>query len=80
MILYSIIPAEVVFKDFDKMSEDSMQKENQKIEMEYLGEKMQVTQLSNNQFVIDRLISTSPKAFLNPRLLPGTVLLLPFDK
>jgi hypothetical protein len=72
MILYSIIPAEVVFENFDKMSDDNHQNENKLIEMEYLGEKVQVTPLSNSKFVINRLISTSPKAYLNPKLQPGT--------
>ena len=68
MILYSIIPPEVVFGDFEKNDE------KEHMEIEYLGEKVMVTPLSNNQYKVDRIISTSPKAYLNPKLIPGEVI------
>lgn len=68
MILYSIIPPEVVFGDFEKVDEKEY------LEIEYLGEKVMVTPLSNNQYKVDRIISTSPKAYLNPKLMPGEVI------
>jgi hypothetical protein len=67
VILYSIIPAEVVFNNSD--IEKTVSKE-----IEYLGEKVIVTPFENNQLKIQRLISTSPKAYLNPRLQPGAIL------
>lgn len=68
MILYSIVPVEVVF------SACGGQEEMRPVEMEYLGEKVQVMPAGNNNFIICRIISTSPKAFLNPQLQPGTVI------
>ena len=67
MILYSIIPAEIVFKDY------SEQIPLQFIEAEYLGNKVQVVQSAANEFVISRVLSTEPKTYLDPRLQPGTV-------
>lgn len=68
MILYTIVPPEVIFRyDEPKETKDYM-------EIEYLGEKVVVMPLSNNSFKIDRVISTSPKAYLNPRLMPGEII------
>ena len=67
MILHSVIPSDIVFKDYD-ISQDY-----EFIEIEYLGEKVVVYNVSNNQFAINRVISTSPKAYLNPRLMPGQI-------
>ena len=49
-------------------------KENEYVELEYLGEKIIAIPLSNNRYKIDRIISTSPKAYLNPNLAPGTII------
>ena len=68
MILYSIVPFEVVFKDYYERDNQS------KIKMDYLGEKVVVVPLSNNRYRIERLISTSPKAYLNPKLMPGSII------
>ena len=68
MILYSIVPFEVVFKDYYERDHQS------KIEMDYLGEKVVVVPLSNNRYRIERLISTSPKAYLYPKLMPGSII------
>ncbi|MFZ5987299.1 MAG: YlzJ-like family protein [Bacillota bacterium] len=68
MILYSIVPPEVVFDNYDKGGGQGY------IEIEYLGEKVVVMPLTNNRYMIDRVISTSPKAFLNPKLMPGEVI------
>jgi hypothetical protein len=67
MILYSIVPIDVIFgHDYDK-SEYSF------IEIEYEGEKVEVTPLSSSTYKINRIISTSPKAYLNPKLMPGNI-------
>lgn len=68
MILYSIIPAEVVFENRESKGNTGL------LEVEYLNEKVVVSPLENNQFIIDRIISTSPKAYLNKKLQPGTVI------
>lgn len=68
MIFHSIIPMEIVFGNKLESQEMNL------LEMEYLGEKVQVSPLTNNQLVITRLISTSPKAYLNPDLQPGSVI------
>jgi hypothetical protein len=68
MILYSIIPAELVFAD-------SPDRPNQTfLEMDYRGEKVQVSPLENNRYIIQRLLSSSPKAYLDPNLQPGRVI------
>lgn len=67
MILYSIVPGEVVF-EYNENPVTSF------LEMEYLGEKVVVSQTDDNKYVICRLISTSPKAYLDPRLQPGMVI------
>jgi hypothetical protein len=58
----------VVFKDFDKINPGSY------IEMEYLGEKVIVSPLTNNRYEIQRLISSSPQAYLNPEFQPGRII------
>jgi hypothetical protein len=62
------MPPEVIFRNNDEtIGEES-------IEIEYLGEKVVVMPLSNNRYRVDRVISTSPKAYLNPALMPGEII------
>ena len=68
MILYSIVPADIVFKNFDYGNEVKY------FETEYMGEKVQVAEAGNNQYRITKIISTSPQAFLNPGLQPGCLI------
>lgn len=69
MILYTIVPDEIIFGEgYNNALENNL------TEVEYLGEKLQVVQAVGNQYVIKRIISTSPKAFLNPRLQPGVII------
>lgn len=68
MILYSIVPIEIVFADY------SSKKPEESIEFDYLGERVEVSPLSNDQYMIKRLISTSPRAYLNPKFQPGTII------
>lgn len=70
MILYSIIPAEVVFDGHS--DEDGFEL----IEADYMGEKVQISPLKNNRYTIVRVLSTSPKAYLKPGLQPGTIISL----
>jgi hypothetical protein len=68
VIYYSIIPLEVVFGP-------TLENQQKKfIEIDYLGEKVEVMPTENNKYVINRLISTSPKAYLNPKLQPGSII------
>ncbi len=69
MILYSIIPAEEVFKENTEVKEASLTQE-----IDYMGEKVIVSSLSNNSYEVRRLISTNPSAYLNPRFAPGAVI------
>ena len=68
MILYSIIPDEIIFAGLFNGAESTW------AEMDYMGEKVLVEPLENNQYRIQRLISTSPGAFLNPQLQPGNII------
>lgn len=65
MILYSIIPPEVVFQGSTYTDEMKF------IEAEYKGEKIMVTQMADKSYEIARLLSTCPKTFLNPAYQPG---------
>jgi len=65
VIIHSIVPYETIFHgDGTPVC----------FETEYLGERVLVSHTSDNRYVITRLLSTSPKAYLNPRLAPGNVL------
>lgn len=68
MILYSIIPIDVVFGSGNDLEGYNF------IEIEYEGEKVEVAPLSNNTYRVNRVISTSPKSYLNPKLMPGNVI------
>lgn len=61
------MPLEVVFGNTDSS-------DNNFLEIEYEGEKVVVSQLSNNSYRVNRVISTSPKAYLNPKLMPGEII------
>ncbi len=80
MILHSIIPMEEIFKNSssDTMPANFANQDNGStaVVISYLGEKVEVLRNAQNQYVISRVLSTSPKAYLNPRLMPGSVLIL----
>ena len=65
MILYSIVPPEVVF------SENSEQGSCNNYSMDYMGEKVSATPILGGGFIITRVLSTSLKAYLDPKLQPG---------
>lgn len=66
MIYYSIVPMEMVFNE--------NKNEYNYAEVDYLGQKVIVSHLSGSRYVINRVISTQLKAYLDPRLQPGTVI------
>jgi hypothetical protein len=68
VILYTIIPDEFIFEN----RQEDIASTNLK-EVDYMGERVQVMQTEGNRYVISRLISTSPKAYLNPKLQPGAI-------
>lgn len=68
MILYTIMPMEIIFQN----QEDN--RGNTSVTMDYKGVKVEAVMTSNNQYIINRILSTSPKVFLNPELQPGTVI------
>jgi hypothetical protein len=67
MILYSIIPAEIVFQG------SYGQEEVKYIEAGYRGERVVVAQTADRQYTIARLLSTRPGSFLNSAFQPGSV-------
>lgn len=66
MILYSIIPPEVVFQGLFDMQEQ------QHYMAEFKGEKVMVTKRPDNHFEITRLLSTRPALYLDPAYQPGS--------
>ncbi len=66
MILYSIVPPEVVFKGLDDATGNMKY-----IEGEYRGEKVVVAQMIDGSYNISRLLSTKPSSFLDPAFQPG---------
>jgi len=64
MILYSIVPPEIVFKGTE-------QTVTRFLEAEYRGEKVIVTETPDRKYEISRLLSTRPSAFLDPLFQPG---------
>ncbi|MGE5474273.1 MAG: YlzJ-like family protein [Ignavibacteriales bacterium] len=69
MILYSIIPPEVVFRNIE---EENYPKP---IKVKYKGEIIEVIPINKEKtdYSISRILSSSPKAFLNPSFQPGSV-------
>ncbi len=69
MILYTIMPPDIVFGGFGFYMNNLGF-----VELEYMGEKIQAIPLSNGEYKIERILSTSPKAYLNPALQPGNII------
>ena len=70
MILYSVVPPEKVFEGYNEKSVKEY------VEIEYNGEKLLAAAMGNGEYMISRIISTSPKTYLNPKLQPGTIIRL----
>jgi hypothetical protein len=67
MILYSIVPEEVVFQGLSGNYNINYR------EAEYRGEKVLVEEFQENRFRIARLLGTCPRRFLDPAFLPGNI-------
>ena len=68
MILYSIIPAEIVFQGNSYLDDVKF------LEANYRGEKVMVSQMADKRYEITRLLSTRPGSFLDPAFQPGNVI------
>lgn len=65
MIIHSIVPLEMIFQD---SGADSRQVP---IVIQYMGELVEAIPVGTGGFTISRVLSTSPSAYLNPKLQPG---------
>lgn len=65
MILYSIVPLEVVFQGFDSAEGVTY------FEARYKGERVIIAQLPDRHYEISRLLSTRPATYLNADFKPG---------
>lgn len=66
MILYTMIPHEMIFQEND----DSFLKEET---LEIDGGLLVVQMISEHEYKIVRLISSDPNLYLNPRYAPGQI-------
>ncbi|HEY5584906.1 MAG TPA: YlzJ-like family protein [Ruminiclostridium sp.] len=71
MILYTIFDASVIFKNG---SIDEQQANANYCEMNVDGIVVQVSQSSSADTCVERIISTNPADYLNPKLQPGCVI------
>ncbi len=69
MILYTIMPSEYIFN-----RDNEEYHKNNYVDIEYMNEKIQAIELSDGNYIINRLLSSNPSAFLNPGLMPGRVI------
>ena len=67
-MLYSIVPAEVVFQGSTYLDEVKY------FEADYRGERILVAQMSDKRYEVSRLLSTRTVSFLDPALQPGSVI------
>ncbi|KNY26745.1 YlzJ-like family protein [Pseudobacteroides cellulosolvens] len=72
MILYTIIPDESIFNNNSFNSSNQASDNLATMEINYMGEKVEVFKNSSNKYVVGRVLSTSLSAYLNPKLQPGT--------
>jgi hypothetical protein len=69
MILYTVMPLEFIFGDPGYKARETK-------EIDYMGVKVEVTKGSDNEMIINRVISSAPKDYLNPELQPGKIVSL----
>ena len=70
MIFYSIYDTSFVFGN---RSLDDVSTNTSFCEMNVDGVMVQVSRSNNSELRIERILSTNPKDFLNPKLQPGSV-------
>jgi len=66
VILYSIVPHELVFQGNNYMEAEKLR------EAYYNGERIIVAEKPDKSYEIRRLLSTNPRIFLNPIFQPGS--------
>lgn len=66
MLIYSVLPPEVLIAGLEGRS--------QEFEEIIDGIKVQVEPISENAAIINRVLSTNPQDFLNPKLQPGRLI------
>lgn len=71
MILYTIYDQNLIFKNgvFNEQHADVNYSE-----INVGGVMVQVSHTNNNEFRVERILSTNPADFLNPRFQPGSIL------
>lgn len=69
MVLWTIIPAELVFQEQNAVEQSPVYEE-----VDLAGKKVIVERCSPNQSKIIRLISTCPEDYMTAELQPGTML------
>jgi hypothetical protein len=71
MMLYTIIPLEIVFKG----TEDGAEIKEREI-INYNGVVMEAIRQSDGRYRIERLLSTNPMLYLDARFQPGSIITL----
>jgi hypothetical protein len=71
MILYTIYDPNVIFKN---SGSGDQQVNSSYSEMSVSGIMMQVSQTNNKDFRVERILSTNPADYLNPRFQPGSII------
>lgn len=72
-MIYSIVPCDQLIN----YPQDSNQ---ERIEVDINGENVVLLKGENNTYTIERLISTNPRTYLNPELMPGTMIMTIISK
>lgn len=67
-MIYSIVP-------FDQLIFNTEDNKQERMEVNINGEQVMLLKNDNNTYTIERLISTNPKAYLTPELMPGTMIM-----
>ncbi|NLK69622.1 MAG: hypothetical protein GX283_10790 [Clostridiaceae bacterium] len=66
-MIYSIVPYQQILYNEENKQE--------RMEMSINGEQVILLKNDNNTYTIERLLSTNPKSYLIPELMPGTVIM-----
>lgn len=74
MIIHSIVPIELIFQN------DGSQSGQRPVQFEYMGQLVEAIPSAGMSYTITRVLSTSPKAYLNPMLQPGKEIRLHSNK
>ena len=67
-MIYSIVPYQQIVSNSEENNQERMQ-------MNINGEQVILLKNDNNTYTIERLLSTNPKSYLSPELMPGTVIM-----